>query len=424
MVSRRPESGARSAFHRVADVGHGRAAPAAVGAVTWLAVTAFVLGRALRLGGVGRFVLAGSRWVMGDAVGVPVAPGNGYDGQFVYALAHAPLTAHSPVGGVQLDAPAYRAGRVLLPLAAHGLGGLGVPLPTALVAINVVAMVVAAACTTALLTSWEVSGWWSVAVTGTPGLLLGVARDTTEPLAWALLCAALLAARRRSPVAVAVLGSLAVLARETTVAPLLALAMAGLVLRRTTRRPFDRATLLGAAVPLVVLIAWQVRLHQVWQTWPVTSGRGNLGLPLLGPLRDTIWPYRPPDTALSLVVTWELERLWLLALLLGALVLLLAAHRRDRPVVGMDGPAAPDASGLPYAVAVTVVVLVAVSATAWQEDAGFLRVAHDAAGGALMSWLVLGARSTTRWVLGFRRALLGVTVLLSAYVALLYVANP
>lgn len=189
------------------------------------------------------FVWIGERW----ASGVPNGR-TGYDGQFVLSIARDGWSA-----APHLDAPGYRLGRIGYPLLARWLsGGEAGWLPWSMLAINYAALV----ATTALLAGWlarrAVSPWWALVYSGSVGLLFAYSRDTTEPLAYGLAAAGVIAWLEHRRAAGALLLAAAGLTRETTLLSIAALALPALFAARR------QALLLGlAALPT---LAWHAYL--------------------------------------------------------------------------------------------------------------------------------------------------------------------
>jgi hypothetical protein len=190
----------------------------------------------------------------------PDRRGDGYDGQFSYYLAIDPKHAK-----FYMDVPTYRYKRPLYAMAARALA-LGDPqrVEWTLLIVNILAMFTLAAAMAAWLRRQGVSPWWGLAFGLTPGLLVSTQRDLTEPLGYALLACALLAAqalpRRWGWLAGGVLFGLAGLARQTTLlfGPFLVLAMlleGDGAPRERVRRNAPRAVGLGA-LALAPYLAW------------------------------------------------------------------------------------------------------------------------------------------------------------------------
>lgn len=142
-------------------------------------------------------------------------PNQGYDGQFYYYLALDPANAHH-----YMDSDGYRYLRPLYPALAR-LTALGQPeaIPWTLLGLNLLAVGLG----TYLLGLWlerRARRAWPALLYGlSPGLLIAVQRDLTEPLAYGLVVAAILAfdlGGRRAWLGSALLFALAALARQTT----------------------------------------------------------------------------------------------------------------------------------------------------------------------------------------------------------------
>jgi hypothetical protein len=356
--------------------------PGWAAAVTAAVVLVFVVVRLLANGGdVSAFVVAGDRFV--DPRTAPGEPtvyedSSGYDGTFVYRLALDPFTDQQVAHGITLDNPPYRQQRIFLPLMAWLTdAATPLPLPLILVLVNALALVGA---------GWfgarfaQAYGWHAilgVLLAISPGLLIGLARDLNEPLAWLGLLAGLWWWREgRYPLAAAAF-SVAALTRETTLVvvaglgawQLVALARGG---RNELRRRLPR--LLWLLVPLAGELAWQGWLYRVWGRLPVLSGEGNIGVP---PFRvaaslldhDAGWLDTSKDALLSHL--WLAERLWLL----GFLAFVAWSLPRTRLPRGMR---------LGWVLAALLAL-----APAWERDVQFFRAATEAIGVGL---LVLLAR--------------------------------
>jgi len=147
--------------------------------------------------------------------GLEATAHEGYDGQFAYYMALDPLNAR-----YHMDSPSYRYGRVLYPAIAW-VTALGQPgaIPYTLLAINLLAITATVWVLGAFLRRRGLSAWWAAVYGFFPGLMICVATDLTEPLAYFLGTAALLLLLEREPPLLVWAGfvfALAMLARETT----------------------------------------------------------------------------------------------------------------------------------------------------------------------------------------------------------------
>jgi hypothetical protein len=338
-----------------------------VGAAVLIAV--FLALRLLMVGGPATFVAAGEDYV--EAAVAPaelvVTKGSGYDGQFIYRMALEPLP-HAQTGhGITFDSPAYRAQRIVTPGLAWTVVRL-TPLEAAasLLLVNVVALLVAAYFAGRLVRRFGGHAAWGILPVLSFAMVIPLARDLTEPVAWAATLAGLelwLAGRR--PWA-ALLFTVAVLARETS---LLVPAGLGLWAAVASLRGRQRKALMTAAwlvVPLLVEVAWQLHLRSVWGELPVRTGKENVGTPFVGVLRTVT----DVDGAKAHPV-WEAERLALLALLVWAGVRLWR-------------------SSLPGGVraAWALAAALALSLGGWTYDAQFLRAVNEAVGLSLLVLVV------------------------------------
>jgi hypothetical protein len=411
--------------------------------VVLLGVVAVLLGvfLAVRLAvqGATGFVLAGADFVSPQA-GLPVTPGGGYDGQFVYRLALDPLTTVPADGGIAFDAPGYRQQRIATAALAWLVALLpGVSTAVALITVNAAAVLAAAWFGMRLAVGCGRHPAWGLAV-GLPAFLpISVGRDLTEPLEWAAVLAGLYfwRTRRLAPAAAAL--TLAVLARETALLVVAGLALAALwqavrpsgpgavrpgavapgpavsgdrvgsLVPRPSAPPRAAAAgplvprprsgtgpgpgarlravvpvLAWLAVPVVLALAWQGWLWSVWGSPAFGRGPGNnlAGFPVIGVL-DTVLTGVPPtqvglSTSTAARLAWGVERVGLLLLILYAGWAVL--RRRTSVPAGEQ-------------VAWGFAVLLAVALRGWTYDVQFLRAAAEAIGLSLLVALGVPGRS-------------------------------
>lgn len=140
----------------------------------------------------------------------------GYDGQFYLFMALDPANAR-----YYLDDPPYRLQRPLYSAVSRLIaGGDAALVPVAMLLVNWLAAGAGTAIVARLLVRRRRSAWFALLYGLAPGLTLGVHRDLTEPLAFALLAAAIavLGRRRpRSPLYAGLLFGLAGLTREASI---------------------------------------------------------------------------------------------------------------------------------------------------------------------------------------------------------------
>ena len=112
----------------------------------------------------------------------------GYDGQFALFIARDPVHAHR-----YLDDPVYRLDRILYPVLSRALA-LGQPgaIPVTLLVVNILAVLAGTFCLALFLISHGASPWLALLLGLSPAVFVGVDRDLNEPLAFALVIAALL----------------------------------------------------------------------------------------------------------------------------------------------------------------------------------------------------------------------------------------
>jgi hypothetical protein len=110
----------------------------------------------------------------------------GYDGEFFYFIAVDPIHARDYVD----DAP-YRYTKIFYPMLARALAlGRTDLIPYTLLLINWLAAGIGTAFLAAWLARRSISPWFALAFGLYPGIFIGVQRDLTEPLSYALVAAA------------------------------------------------------------------------------------------------------------------------------------------------------------------------------------------------------------------------------------------
>jgi hypothetical protein len=252
----------------------------------------------------------------------------GYDGQSYFSYAADPAHAHDYMAG--------NAGivysRAFYPAVSRTASfGSVRALPYAMLTINLIAVLAGTGAVALWLVKRGFSPWPAALYGLFPGLIVGVFRDLTEPLAFGLAAFAVLAfdrARTRRLVLSAILFALAVLTRETIVPFALAGAAAlGLYDRRRQTGSWWRAWQRAAAFAAATcgpLLLWRL-VVRVWLGQPTQEVGHERGwiLPLHG-----IWSWWPFDTDHWLIVL--AVTLPTLAAAAGALVLL---RRRQSPVL-------------------------------------------------------------------------------------------
>src|ERR1700688_79598 len=225
------------------------------------------------------FIVAGTELCSVDQMPTPVRlfPGPGYDGEFYYRLAMAPLTNQKTAFGITIDIPAYRQQRILYPTIAGALS-LGRPawLPWTMILVNYLAICTLAFVAGLFACTFSRSALWGLVIPFYPGLLLSLYRDLSEVLAISLMVTALFFWHRRRHLLGSFTLALCVLARETIV--LLAGAM---LVAWAWRMFFKKARWSEGAcliIPLAAFAAWQLWITATWGYSDVLAGRAaNLG---------------------------------------------------------------------------------------------------------------------------------------------------
>ncbi len=325
------------------------------------------------------FVVAGDVYVERGVAPLPaqyITAGSGYDGQFYFRMALAPLSREPVEHGIAFDIGAYRQQRILYPLLAYALSvGNSEAVPWVLILINFAAVTGVAYIASAILAEHWQSPWWSVLIACYPGLQFAVVRDLTDVVALFCILSALrsqLAGRRAETILYL---SLAALTRESTL--LVALAMA---LHRaqawTAAGKSQWHRELPYAIPFAIYAAWSQYCAAMWAQSPLTPGYQPFGFPFRD-LVEFVWTVLQAPSFHG--VLWAVEA--------GLLVSWLAL-----------GAFALNRSPAPRIVKWSLVCYLPLLAcmNMWNEDWGFLRIAAPA---FALSMLVLAPHAkSSRWV--------------------------
>jgi hypothetical protein len=309
-----------------------------------------------------------------------VKPDGGYDGQFVYRLAIEPFTTAVTGHGITFYEPGYRQQRIMTGLLAHLVAGVpGISTATAIIVVNAIAMVIALVAGVRLAESLNLGWRWGLLLALPACLPVSFALDLTEPVEWAGVLCAVLAARQGRWLWAGVAFTFAVLARETAgvfIAGYVVESVVVVTRRRSPGREWRRAWLL---LPIAVETAWQLRLWAVWGSIPALTGFHNTvvsqtgpplkdslrskgvshDFPLLGIARTFLNGFTTGDTRYPVLgMTYVLERTLLLALIATAAWLLIARRVKI---------------GVALSVAWILAAFVALSMAGWVDDIQFLR---------------------------------------------------
>lgn len=194
--------------------------------------------------------------------GAIIRPDQGYDGALFWLQAHDPLLLRNrTVERLNVAHGEFRAVRVAYPALAGALSlGSDGALPWTLLGLDVLAVLALSAGAAAFLRAEGRSGWWALAIGLSPGLMLALLRDLSDPVATAAGLGGLMAwHHRRRPIATALL-TLAVLTREPMVFAPLAVGLSALLAARGgahgDRQPLPERLRSAAPVTLIPLAAF------------------------------------------------------------------------------------------------------------------------------------------------------------------------
>lgn len=201
----------------------------------------------------------------------------GHDGKFFFVQAHDPLVLHPEDYAEILDRPLYRSQRMLYPMLAGGLGGLGSEtIVWSMLGVNLVAMGAGTYATARVAQRMGGSGWWGLAFALNVGLVSEVNIGGAGVLAAALAFGAVasILGGRNGPALVLLV--LSALSREVFV--IAALGAAWWLWTRGERR---RALAAGLApVTAVLMWAFYLRVRIGWDAG--VSEVQEVGLPFVG----------------------------------------------------------------------------------------------------------------------------------------------
>jgi hypothetical protein len=206
----------------------------------------------------------------GLAVG---AHASGYDGQFYYRLAVAPLSPVARVAGIRFDYPVYRAQRIGYPLLVRLFSAANPKaIPWVMLLLNVAAAGVIAATAATMVSRW----WAALAVALFPGFLLTISRDLVElvEIAFLLLALRFLLSRRIAPSVIFL--TLAVLTKETAILFAIAAGVAILLKERAVIRAS------AFAIPIAAHVGWKLFLFRLWNLPPNLGASEHFTLPFAG----------------------------------------------------------------------------------------------------------------------------------------------
>jgi hypothetical protein len=222
-----------------------------------------------------------------------------HDGKYFFAQANDPWYLDPQRHAAVLDAPLYRAQRMLYPTVASGFGLLppGVVV-WSLLATNVLALALGAMLAARLAGLWSLSPWLGVWVPLNIGLILDVDLGTAGVVAYTCCLGGLYALAKGRTWTASLLFGAAALSRETMV--LFAVGVFALWWFDRRERPWR-----FVITPLSLMVAWNVYLRFRLQgvSGVGSSGAANLAPPFVG-LYQALgsWMERPQDLLLNLTI--------------------------------------------------------------------------------------------------------------------------
>ncbi len=259
-------------------------------------------------GNIASFIVVGAAHVRSRVpAGVPVSPGQGYDGQFYYRMALGPFNFSRTAFGIRMDTLS-RFERITYPafswLLAAGRSSL---VPWSLVLVNVVGLACLGTLGAVLARDAGRHACWGLLLPGYFGFVWVLSRDLAEIVTATFVVAGVLALRRRRYLLAAIAFSVGVLSRETALLVVALLAVEGPLslvsgrlgaIRRGTapapapsvgtapRHTEPSAPALCWLLPGAVFVAWQLTARLATGSWPLlTSGQKNLDFPFAGLLQ-------------------------------------------------------------------------------------------------------------------------------------------
>jgi len=323
-------------------------------------------------GNVSSFIVVGANHVQGRIpAGIPVIPGHGYDGQFYYRIALAPLNFSRTAYGIRMDTLS-RFERVGYPVFAWLVGGgQKQVIPWSLVLVNIVGLACLGALGALMARDARRHACWGLLLPGYFGFVWVLSRDLAEIVTATFVVAGILALRHTRYVLAAGAFSVAVLSRETA---LLVIALVALERPALSIGAWLQAKLAGSGrlvestpdargtapafswlAPAVVFVAWQIVVRVATGAWPLlTSGQHNVSIPLAGFVEGfRHYVGRLPSTA---------ALLWFSELLIFGVVVICAA----RTLPTTSAPLYEQAAWLLYGI-----VDLSLAPGIWLGDVGF-----------------------------------------------------
>jgi hypothetical protein len=284
-------------------------------------------------------------------------PGGGYDGQYYYRMALDPLDLSHDAHGIHLDTGARRQ-RIGYPALTY-LFSAGRPqsIPIGMVAVNLLAVSLAALLAGLWSRSHGRAAAWGLLVVGYGGLVHALSRNLTEPVSFTFLLAAILLLQKEKPGWAVAFMSAAALTRETALVLPGALLLCAMLSRwRSSLRPTRHLTLW--LVPVLIWGAWQAACRFLYGAFPVAEEASALVVPGSA-ASDAVWRW------LSGPNEQQLQLLLAVTSVAWIVVSALLVARRTAP------------SYLLVATGTSALLVLSLSKAVWVDDAMQLRIFGD-----------------------------------------------
>lgn len=313
------------------------------------------------------FIVAGSQYTNPKKIDQPLtvlADSAGYDGQFYYRLARAPLNHEPEKFGIRLDSPVYRHQRIIYPLLAYVVA-LGDPtlIPYTLIAINGIGITVLAFIAGSMIRHLGRHALWALPMAGYAGFLFTLSRDLTEIIEGIFLVTTLLAIHHHRWLSTVLAGTLMLLTKETSAVIIVTFIISTLVSGKIKKRP----PVWIALIPLGLYALWLGYVFTSWSTWVVSLP------PIIGPPFQGIREFINQQSLRGSSAGY----LWLIEPLIMA-------------IFGLTVIASLGKSHAPHyqkwAVVIYAIMLVSLTTVVWVEDIAFMRAASEF---FLIGWLIL-----------------------------------
>ncbi len=230
------------------------------------------------------FIVAGSDFVDSTKTLTPVVvqPGQGYDGQFFYRYALAPLNFNKNVFGVNVDHPPYRVQRIGYPVLGWLLsfGGIPVLVPWAMILVNILAFAGIFFYTSKYVSTVGGDMRQALLPLFLCGLYMSMGRDLSEVVELFFLVGAIYYFLRSKYLLCGIFATCTVLTRDTSIIALFPLIVGGLIMGF---KAGERARLLCLLLPFLVFAAWKAYIYDHMPSLADTTiGYTSIGLPFVG----------------------------------------------------------------------------------------------------------------------------------------------